>query len=142
MIKAIYPNLNDMKEDSLILLEEYINEVQLEDYSLDEIVKIVPTLIDVFHMTYASRLETPKTKLETSIHNDTVNLLSESFEILYGVRNDDEICNNKINSSVIKLLHKLKKTLDIMKIDEVDLDMDEEMTNEVYLSLGLTNESE
>ena len=137
MIKPAYLNINDLSGDCLDLLEEYINGLDLESYSLDEIVKLVPILIDVFNLTYSKKTKNERDPLEYRVYTMTISLMSEAYSILYAFKDDSTSSNNKIYSSTIRCIAKLKKTVDMLKAEEETLSMDAEMSDTVFLTLGL-----
>lgn len=140
MIKPVYLNINELGTDCLELLEEYVNGLNLDDYSLDEIVKLCPVLIDIFNLTYSKKPKSDRDPLEYRVYTMTVSLMSEAFGILHSLKDDPDVSSNGIYSSTMRAISRLKKTVDLFKAEEETIAIDPKMSDAVYLSLGLNNE--
>ena len=141
MIQPIYLELNELHEDCLDLIEEYLNGLDIESYSLDELIKLCPVLIDVFNLTHSKLPKNERDPLEYRVYTMSVSLMSEVFNTLHSLK-DDPVSSNSVYSSTIRALSKLKRTVDLFKIEDSTISLDPELSESVYFTLGLKNESE
>ena len=108
-IKPSYLNLKELSEDSLSLIEEYLNGIDVERFSIRELTQLAPVLIDIFSATWSSLPSDERCPLAYRVYTTALSLISECISELEKVRNEEELTRPSDYTATIRALNKLNQ---------------------------------
>lgn len=134
-IKPSYLNIQELSFDSLTLAEQYLNDIDIMDYTVKELTQLAPVLIDLYNLTYAENND--KSNIKYRVHTTSLALISDTISELEQVKDRPELTRNSDYISTIRVLGKLHKVAEDISGSKIEQRLNVDLTEQDLRTLGL-----
>lgn len=134
-IKPNYLNIQELSIDSLTLAEQYLNGIDIMEYTVKELTQLAPVLIDLFYLTFSETNE--KGNVKYRVHSTCLALISDTISELEQVRDRPELTRNSDYVSTIRVLGKLHKVAEDISGSKIEQRLNVDLSEQDLRTLGL-----